>query len=72
MNSPRYILLALAAATMVMAALVARFVPELLTFADADSRHLLAMNWGYILAGGLALGALNGYLTFARKPLRAE
>lgn len=70
MNNPRYILLALAAATMVVAALVARFVPEMFSFADAKWRDLLTLNWGYVLAAGLALGALNAYLTFARRPIQ--
>lgn len=66
MNSPRYILLAIVASTMVVAALVARFVPDALLFAGDEWRNVLVINWAYVLAAGLALGALNAYLTFAK------
>jgi len=72
MNSPRYILLALAASTMLMAALIARFVPDALSFVGADLRNLLVAKWVYVLVAGIALGLLNAYLTFAGKPLNAE
>ena len=52
---------------MVMAALVARFVPDAIAFAGAEWRNLLVVNWGYVLAGGLALGALNAYLTLSNR-----
>lgn len=72
MHSPRYILTSLTASTMLAAALAARFVPDALSFAGDDLRKLLVANWVYVLVAGIALGVLNAYLTFARKPLNTE
>jgi hypothetical protein len=51
---------------MFVAALAARFVPDALLFAGDELRNVLVVNWAYVLAAGLALGALNAYLTFAK------